>query len=140
MLLSETQIHEIAELLLCGELCFIHKTEGTIAHYPQEVDLFMDEEDPWKDVKDAIDRDPNHYIKLEPMDSSQSFQVMREFVDIVPAGALHQQLSQALNRPKPFRNFKYRIEASAVYRQRWFDFRFKQNILWVEEQLHAQLR
>jgi hypothetical protein len=139
MLLSETQLREIADLLLCGELCFVHKANGTIVHFPKEVDLFMDEEDPWQDIKDNIDQDLDHYIKFEPMDSTQSFEVMREFVALVESDSLRQQLTQALNRVKPFANFKYIIDNSGEYRQQWFDFRLEQNVLWVEEQLRTKM-
>lgn len=54
---DESQLSEIADLLLCGQLCFVNKIDGSIEHFPQRIDLFMDEKDPWKEIKDKIDRD-----------------------------------------------------------------------------------
>ncbi len=139
MNLTKAQLQEIADLLLCGQLCFLHKVDGSIAHYAQEQDLFIDEEDPWQEEKDKIDQDYDNYIKCEPMDSHQAFRVMEKFIDQVDSASLRQQLIDALNRRKPFQNFKYLVETSAEYRQPWFDFRLEQNVVWVEEQIEAAM-
>ena len=47
---------------------------------------------------------------------------MEGFADKVPDGRLQQKLINALNKKRPFANFKYIIDNS-VYRQDWFDYR-----------------
>ena len=51
---------------------------------------------------------------------------MEEFVEEVPDGKFQNELINALNRKRPFANFKHLVENSE-YRQNWFD--FKQNYL-----------
>ena len=58
---------------------------------------------------------------------------MEEFIDTVDDEQLKQKLIYALNRNKPFRNFKYEIDYSDEYRQRWFDFKNRKYFEWVEE-------
>ena len=48
---------------------------------------------------------------------------------------LQKRLFQALNRPKPFRNFKWIIDNSGEFRQKWFDHKTLQYKKWVKEQL-----
>lgn len=40
-----------------------------------------------------------------------------------------------LNRSKPFSNFKWIIDNSGDYRQKWFDFKNQKYIEWVEEKI-----
>ena len=131
---SDKTIKEIADLIDCGHLCFLNKKNGNIEYHPKEMDLFYDEENPWQDVIDKIENNRNEYIRIEPMDSNQSFRVMEYFIEKIDSEQLREKLVITLNRPKPFRNFKYLMDNSK-YRQNWFDFKFDQNILWVKEQI-----
>jgi hypothetical protein len=67
------------------------------------------------------------------MDSTHSFQVMERFTNQINSDYLREKLENALNRRKPFSNFKYLVEQSE-YRQAWFDYIFNKNIEWVKEQ------
>lgn len=134
MKFQEEKIKEIADLIDCGHVCFLHKKTGTIEYHLQEIDLFLDEENPWQDVIDKVENNLDDYIRIEQMNSRQSFQVMELFIEKVKSESFRKNLINALNRSKPFRNFKYLIDNSE-YRQHWFDFKFEQNILWVKEQI-----
>jgi hypothetical protein len=48
---------------------------------------------------------------------------------------VHDRLEEALRRPKPFANFKFDIDNSGLYRQKWFDFKKLQMIEWVRGQV-----
>ena len=134
---SDKTIKEIADLIDCGHLCFLNKKNENIEYHPKEIDLFFDEENPWQDVIDKIENNKNEYIRIEQMDSNQSFRVMEYFIEKIESEQLRKKLVIALNRPKPFRNFKYLIDNSD-YRQNWFDYKFDQNILWVKEQISEE--
>lgn len=54
---SDTIIKEIAELFECGHLCFLEKKTGNIEYYPEEIDLFLDEKNPWQDIISKIESD-----------------------------------------------------------------------------------
>ena len=73
-------------------------------------------------------------IVIEPLESHESFKIMEGFVEQVPDLSLRNKLINALNRRKPFANFKYLIDDSA-YRQDWFDFRQA----WLEEYVYGLL-
>ena len=69
------------------------------------------------------------------MDSHDSFKVMERFADSVSDDSLREKLLIALQRPKPFANFKFEINNSGPYRQMWFDFQQEQQVEWVKDQL-----
>lgn len=51
------------------------------------------------------------------------------------SASLQEKLINALNRSKPFSNFKWIIDNSGDYRQKWFDFKNQKYIEWVEEKI-----
>ncbi|WP_121667471.1 UPF0158 family protein [Mesonia aquimarina] len=133
---SEKTIRELADLIDCGHVCFLEKTTEKIEYYPEETDLLYDEEIPWQDIIDKIENNPADYIRIEGMNSNQSFRVMEKFTGNIEAEPLREKVIDALNRPKPFGNFNYLVEGSN-YRQEWFDFKLAQHMLWVKDQIFA---
>ena len=71
---------------------------------------------------------------IEALESRESFKIMEAFVEQVPDQNFRQILIDALNRRKPFANFKDIIDDSA-YRQDWFDFRQA----WLEKYVFSLL-
>lgn len=134
MKVKEENIREIAELILCGHLCFLNIITGDFEYHPEEMDFFIDEENPWQEVIDKIENNWDDYIRIEPMNSTQSYAVMESFAEELELNGFGKKLLNALNRPKPFRNFNYLIHESD-FRQEWFDFRQERNIDWVREQI-----
>jgi hypothetical protein len=65
---------------------------------------------------------PDKFFPIEHSTSSKAFEVMEAFVETVRDNRLRLQLLSALQRKKPFANFKYIIDNS-VLRQNWFQFR-----------------
>ncbi len=75
-------------------------------------------------------------MEIESPDTKFSFQIMEEFIiDIVDNSIIQEKLISALNRNKPFRNFKYVIDNSGKYREMWFKFKHNQYEEWVKEQI-----
>jgi len=59
---------------------------------------------------------------------------MERFADQMEDKELQTELYNALNRRKPFRNFKDSVDHSP-YRQNWFDFKAKKLEKYVAEEL-----
>ena len=57
-----------------------------------------------------------------------------DFAESIDNTRLQDRLINALNKSKPFQNFKRQIDNSGEYRQFWFDFKKKRYIEWVKEQ------
>jgi hypothetical protein len=69
------------------------------------------------------------------MESRDSFDLMADFTESVDSRELRDSLINALNKKHPFRNFKWVVDNSGPYRQKWFDFKNQSLIEWVEKKL-----
>lgn len=134
--ISEMQIEEIAEELDSGLKCFYN-------FRTKKLKFIIDSNDPWDMTEEEglklaeIEKNPVDFFEIERMDSGTSFLVMEEFTEEVSDEKFRNRLINALNRPKPFRNFKFEIDGNSSYRQKWFDFRNQKMIDWVKNQIEG---
>ncbi|WP_159018122.1 UPF0158 family protein [Algibacter sp. L3A6] len=126
---DQSIIKNIAEDLDCGCTCFYNiKTKEVIA-IPSFMDGFDDFDD--DEFKPPTGDD---FIKINPLEGSDSFKIMESFVQQLPKNALQQELEHTLRNKKPFQNFKYLIETSE-FRTSWFNFKQEE----VEKHVAIQL-
>src|SRR5690625_352482 len=129
-------INEIAQDIHMGYDCYYNHLTDEIISIP-DLDQAMDEEviyeafgEQIKEVTDNSDK----YIKFKPLWSRDSFKIMERFADQMEDQEFQAKLYNALNRRKPFRNFKNIVDSSD-YRQTWFDFKIKALEEFVAEEL-----
>jgi hypothetical protein len=139
MNLTEKQFTEIADLLISGMVCVIEKKTGKIDSHPEDMNFFEEEENPWEELIEKVEEDWDSYILIDPMPSNESFNVMKNFTDKLEESELKVRLIYALEKAKPFHNFKNIIDDSGEYRQKWFDFLLQENIKWVKMQYESEL-
>jgi hypothetical protein len=89
----------------------------------------------WQDVSEEIDSNFDKYIAFDKLPTREYFQIMADFIDKVVDKKVQDRLINALNKSKPFRNFKYEIDNSGEYRQKWFDFKEQEYCKWIETQI-----
>jgi hypothetical protein len=123
IILSTSQIKEIANHLDCGLKCYYNRKTNEIQAIPDFDNSVFVEKETWQDLIDEIDEHFEDYFLFEQMSSSGSFQVMIEFVNEVEDESFRKRLVFALNRSHPFRNFKDEIDSNSEYRERWFKFK-----------------
>lgn len=129
------KIRKISEQLDCGFRAFYHKQTGELIFVPDTNKYIDIDTDAWQDDLDKLDENFLDYREINAMQASVSFQVMADFTEQLTDTKLQDKLVNALNRDKPFRNFKCLIDNAGEQRQRWFDFKNKCYIEWTEEQL-----
>lgn len=79
-----------------------------------------------------LENDFSDYVEIEPMKSHESFEIMTDFVETLSdSNQLKYKLINALNKKKPFKEFKFIIDNSGDYRQKWFDFKNESIQKWV---------
>lgn len=76
---------------------------------------------------------------LNGWSSRESFKIMEDFVETIGDWRLRGRLSEVLSERKPFKNFKWHIDNSGTYRQKWFDFKNTRVCEWVAEQINGIL-
>ena len=132
---TEKQIEEIADYLDCGMRCYFNLKTGDIKILPNFDDWLGADEEPWQDEIRKIDEAGGDCLEFEGFETHESFQIMIDFAERIEEPKLRDELIKILNRPKPFRNFKWQIDRSGVYRQQWFDFKKMRYVNWVKEQI-----
>jgi len=135
---TEKQIEEIADHLECGMRVYYNLKSGEIKTVINFDTWFGAEEEPWEDVLDEIDENRDDYFEFEGFASHDSFNIMADFAESIDNARLQKKLFNALNRPKPFQNFKWQIDDSGEYKQQWFDFKKMRYIKWVKDQIELR--
>jgi len=132
--LTIDQIKEIAEDLDCGNKCYINKETCDIITTPDFDSGYADEE-LWDDDIKELEENWDKYVELDKMESHESFEIMADFAENVDSKELKDSLVNALNRKHPFQDFKWVVNNSGPYRQKWFAFKTQKLIEWVENKL-----
>ena len=134
MNLSSDILKEISEQLDCGFRAFIHKTSMELIFIPDTNDLPDIDMDEWEEETELLDNNFTKYHEIDKWTTSDAFDMMMEFADKLDNNEkLQNRLLDALRMRKPFREFKFVIDNSGVYRQKWFDFKNQWQINYVDE-------
>jgi hypothetical protein len=137
--IKQNIVKNIARELDSGFDCYYNFKTDEIVPIPN-FSQFSDEEDFKEVFGESLDKVEKHkadFIKIEALESFDSFKIMEGFVGQLCDQKLQSELENALANKKPFQNFKHLIDHSD-YRQNWFD--FKQNELEkrVENELERE--
>lgn len=137
MEVSKSIIKEITQELDCGFDCYYNPKTDEIISIPNIGQISDEDEfrEAFSTELKKIKKNKAEFIKIEVLESFESFKIMERFVSQMTDKQFQAELENILEQKKPFQNFKSRIDNSD-YRQNWFD--FKQNELEkiVETQLN----
>ncbi len=132
---TEKQIEEIADNLDSGMRCFYNLKSGEIKTILNFDSWIGADKEPWEEELNEIDENWGDYFEFDSFDSHDSFKIMADFAESINDSKLQDRLINALNRPKPFQNFKWQIDNSEAFLQRWFDFKKLRYIQFIKEQI-----
>ncbi len=135
MKLTDKQIDEIADNLDSGMKCFYNLKTGEIKTIINIDNWIGADEEPWEEDIKEIEENWDNYVEFEGMSTHESFRIMADFAENIDNDKLQERLINALNKSKPFGNFKWQIDNSGDYRQEWFDFKKACYIDWVKKQI-----
>ena len=136
MKLTEKQIEEIADNLDCGMRCFYNLKSGEIKTILNFDSWIGADEEPWEEESNEVDENWSDYFEFIGFESHESFQIMADFAESIEDKGLQNKLISALNKRKPFQNFKWQVDNSGEFRQRWFDYKKMRYIQWIKEQIY----
>jgi len=89
----------------------------------------------WEETFEKVDNNEEDYVILEKMSSNQSYEIMESFVETLSDQRMISRLTNALERSKPFRNFKNAVDNHEPTRQAWFVHKQQQAELYVKRTL-----
>ncbi|EKB50038.1 UPF0158 family protein [Cecembia lonarensis] len=137
--LSEKEVENIAAQLLKGMICFYQLDKKKIHHLPDDEDYFNYDLTPEEeDILDEIDDNPENYAEFTKMEPAQEHQMMETFADrIVKERNFQDDLFNALSKPKAATAFKFLIDSSGKYRDKWISYRLDKYKDWIKEQVDS---
>lgn len=136
-IVTEKEIADIAEGLMAGFRCYIKKEDGSVIETP-DIGEFSDTYELWEDKINEIAQNSDSYVSIEKMDSWGSFRLRERSIDIVTDQYLQRKLTDALSKRKPFRHFKFEIDNSGPWRNKWFEFYKLEVVAHVKKQLELE--
>lgn len=99
--------------------------------------IFVSDGVPEDELPADLEDNPR-YLAIDPLDSSEGFRVMEDFVAGLDDERLAARLDSALRQRKPFRNFKNVLHYHPAAREAWFAFEHaaqaEQARRWCDEQ------
>lgn len=131
-------IKEIAQELDCGNECYYNSKTAEIIAIPCFSSVLEEEEfrKYFKAELKAVKKDKADLIKIQVLESFESFKIMEQFIDQMTDTRFKSELENILRKKKPFQNFKNSIDNSN-FRQEWFDFKKTELEKIVENQLNC---
>lgn len=139
LLLQQPEVlKDIAEELDMGMVCFYHLQTGAVESIPDADNSEMDDPELWRETIDKVEDDYDNYLRFEPMGSRESFLIMTDFVEELPAGKERYRLADALERPKPFQQFKNRLHDYPTLLEQWYAYKLQRYIAYVKRIAEAQ--
>lgn len=118
--LSKQQINSIAQDLDAGRKCYVHKTTGVIISIPSKPDELDENFEKRKVELKEVELNPNQYILVAEMPTSDTFRIMRRFLGKVSNPKIRGKLIIAISQNKPFRDI---LDYNGDVLQDWYDFK-----------------
>ncbi|WP_044206791.1 UPF0158 family protein [Flammeovirga sp. OC4] len=132
---TEEQLKEIAEEHEIGMQCYFHFKTGELISIPDMEDFYDGDFEDWEDDIKKVEENEDDYYLFKKKGSRDSYRDMEAFVETVDDAKLQDELVEALNKKGPFRNFKWVIDNSGEYRNKWFKFQEQQRVEYVREEV-----
>ncbi len=128
--IKEAVIKQIAREIAIGNTCYLHRTNKkvtTIDHSTEDTKLIAAQEQTQAKLERVIDS----YIKIEKLSADEQLVIMKDFIEEVGDRSARREVSNALNRKNPVRNFNQVMEGDLELNSHWRRFNNKEYQRWV---------
>jgi hypothetical protein len=138
--LTKEEVKEIADMIDCGHLCYWHKKTGELFFIIDDVHMVLEDDELHQADLKKLEDNFHDYIEIEKPESRDSFMIMEDFVMRLEGNDHFKlRLINALNKKKPFREFKFLVDNSGIYREQWFAFKNERMKQWVIEKFERAI-
>jgi len=137
--LDKAQKEKIAGLLIKGLICFYEIDSKKMYSMPDDEDHFSYDLTPEEeDILDEIEENPENYVEFIKMEPHHESLIMEDFADRqVRDKGFQEELFSALAKSKPATSFRFLIDSSKEYKNKWHEFQLSKYMDWVQEQLDS---
>lgn len=129
-ILQQSAIKEIAREIAIGNTCYIDKSSKKITiidNSIEDAELIEAQEISLAEVERKIE----NYLKIEKLSTEDELVIMEYFLEEAADKSVRKELSNALKRKNPVRNFNQVIESDMELKQQWRIFNFEEYQRWV---------
>lgn len=129
-ILKQATVKEIAKEIAIGNTCYINRKSAkvtTIDHSIEDPEKLADQEKTLAELERKIEK----YVKVEKLNAENEMRIMKDFPDELPDKSVRKQLSNALSRKNPVRNFNQVVESDIELNQHWRNFKGEEYQRWV---------
>jgi hypothetical protein len=131
-------LKEIVDNLDMGFRVFLNTKTFEIVSFPNEDEAFDFDAKAWKAEIKKVKNKKDYFIEIEKPGSRESYKIMEDFIYSISDTKLVEKLTQAIEGRKPFANFKFQIDQSGPFREKWFAFKENQLLDYVQHQLDVE--
>ena len=127
---KQATIKEIAREITIGNTCYINRKSTkitTIDHSIEDSEQLAAQEQMVAELERKIEK----YLKIEKLTAENEMRIMKDFLDELPDKSVRKQLSNALNRKNPVRNFNQTLDSNMELNQHWRNFKVEESQRWV---------
>jgi len=129
---SPAVVKEIAREIAAGNACYVHKkSEEIIVIDKSTEDVKTIAAQKQRQIE--LTKEIENYTVIEKMPTKTRLSIMKTFLLEVDDKSERKQLSNALNRKNPVRNFNQVIQSNMELNQHWRNFNKKECQHWVYE-------
>ena len=128
--LSPSVIKEIAGEIALGNACYVNKLSGEITVIDKSTE---DEKTIAAQAQRLleIEKTLDSYIVIDKLPTKTQLEIMKAFLVEIEDRSVRKQLSNALNRKNPVRNFNQTIESNMELSQHWRNFNKEECGDWI---------
>ena len=128
--IKQSTIKEIAKEILFGNTCYLQRATKktiTIDHSIEDKKLIA-----VQDIRQAeLEQKGRSYIKIEKLSTENQLVIMKDFIEELRNKSSRREVSNALNRKNPVRNFNQVIEGNMELNAHWRRFNNEEHQRWV---------
>ena len=136
IIISIAKIKEIPKDLDCDLQAFIHKSTGETLIMPDPNKIEDYGLEAWENEIETLKNNAKDYFEIKQWTSDDGYDVMRLFANEVSNAKIREELVEALEKNKPFRQFMLVLDHYGSIRDNWFEFKKK----WQQDFVSNQLK
>ena len=129
-IVKQVVINQLAKEIAKGNTCYVNRRTSKITII--ESGLVDDDEiKKQEETLALIEKKSDNFVKIEEPDDKELLIIMKEFLDELSDRSESKQLSNALNRKNPKRNFLMAVEGDIELNSHWINYKSEEYQRWV---------
>jgi len=129
-IVKQAVINQLAKEVAKGNTCYVNRRTSKITiidNSAEDENLVNQQVELLQQIQKKID----NYVKIEEPDQDYQLNIMKEFLDELTDRSVSKQLSNALNRKNPMRNFKMAVASDMDLNNHWSNYKSEEYQRWV---------